>query len=139
VAVVFDGFDGLNLFGHAGVMRKQFNEGARAFFDVLRLLDEEFKKIVFARQKPLQKSWHVVRLPRRAVDEAGAVERRRDGGGKDASWRAAEIQVRESDEIGRRCSKDKNSSILKPALNGVGLFHDGSKGEKVMEMAEVNG
>src|SRR5262249_16202350 len=63
VAVVLDGFDALNLFGHAGVMREQFDETARSFLDVLRLLDEQLKKIVFARQKPLQKSWHVVRLP----------------------------------------------------------------------------
>ena len=37
-----------------------FDQRGGAFFNVLRLLDEKFKKIIFARHKPLQKSWHVV-------------------------------------------------------------------------------
>src|SRR5207249_776789 len=63
VAGVLDGLDDLHLFGHAGVMREQVKKSRGAALDVYGLLDEQGVETLFARHKPLQKSWHVERLP----------------------------------------------------------------------------
>jgi hypothetical protein len=56
VAVVLDGLDDLHLFGHAGVMLKQFGEGVRTGNDIFRLLLKKNEKIPIMRHKPLQES-----------------------------------------------------------------------------------
>src|SRR5260370_1206337 len=51
------------LLGHAGILRKHFQQSGRSGMDVLGLLHEQVKKALFARQEALQKSWHVMTLP----------------------------------------------------------------------------
>ena len=63
VAFVLDGFDDLDLLGNTRVVGEHFEKGVGPGVDVGRLLGEEIKKSLFARQKALQKSGHVVRLP----------------------------------------------------------------------------
>ncbi len=60
VAFVLEGLDDLHLFGHAGVMREHLEQGVGPGVDVSRLLGKEVKETLFARQKALQKSRHVV-------------------------------------------------------------------------------
>ena len=58
IAFMLDGFDDLDLLGHARVVGKHFEQGFRPFVNVDRLLGEKVEETLFARQKPLQKSWH---------------------------------------------------------------------------------
>src|SRR6266481_423890 len=58
VAFVLDGFDDLHLFRDAGVVREQFEQGFSPYMDIRGLLGKKVKETLFARQKPLQKSWH---------------------------------------------------------------------------------
>jgi hypothetical protein len=44
---------------NARVMREHLEEGFGSGVDVVGLLVEKVEKTLFARQKPLQKSWHV--------------------------------------------------------------------------------
>ena len=64
VALVLDGFDDLDLFGDAGVVREHLEEGFGTVVDIARLAGRNrWKKALFARHEALQKSWHVVTLP----------------------------------------------------------------------------
>src|SRR2546421_2497477 len=60
VAFVLDGFDDLHLFRHAGVVREHFQQGFGAHMDIRCLFGEEVEETLFARQEPLQESWHDV-------------------------------------------------------------------------------
>src|SRR5882672_1615798 len=60
VAFVLEGFDDLHLLGHAGVVREHFEKGVGASIDIDGLFGEEVEETLFARQEPLQKSWHGV-------------------------------------------------------------------------------
>ena len=63
VALMLDRLDDLDLLGDTRVMREHFEKGFGARVDIFGLFDKEAKKALFVRQKPLQKSWHVVTLP----------------------------------------------------------------------------
>src|SRR5207248_961017 len=60
VPFMLDGLDDLHLFRHAGVVREHFQEGVGPHMDIRCLFGEEVKEALFARQEPLQKSWHEV-------------------------------------------------------------------------------
>src|SRR5258707_1163481 len=58
VALVLDGFDNLHLLRHTGVVRQHFMQGVGPYMDIRCLFGEKVEETNFARQKPLQKSWH---------------------------------------------------------------------------------
>src|SRR6267378_2770324 len=59
VAIVLDSFDDLHLFRHPGVVRKHSIQGFSPHMDIGCLFCKEVKETLFARQEPLQKSWHL--------------------------------------------------------------------------------
>src|SRR5258706_10227821 len=58
VALVLDGFDDLHLLRHTGVVRQHFMQGVGPDMDIPCLFGEKVEETNFARQKPLQNSWH---------------------------------------------------------------------------------
>src|SRR5712664_2519420 len=78
VAFVLDGFYDLHLFGHPGVVRQHFMQGFGPHVDIPCLFCKEVKETLFARQEPLQESWHDVWLsPEEPVVKQGECKRGR--------------------------------------------------------------
>jgi hypothetical protein len=60
---MFDGFDGLHLFGDTGVVREHLLQRFGAHDDVFGLLGEQIEEALFTRKKALQKSRHLGNSP----------------------------------------------------------------------------
>ena len=91
VAFVLEGFDDLHLLGHTRVVGEHFLEGFSPFVDVRGLFGEEVEETPFTREEALQKSRHVVRLPR-----------------EESMVRGMESVAKEG-ERGKECGRDKKS------------------------------
>src|SRR5580765_3812161 len=63
VALMLDGLDGLDLLGHAGVMREHLLERFGSDDDIFGLLGKKVEETLFTRQQPLQKSSHFGNSP----------------------------------------------------------------------------